>query len=191
MFTNSYPNKKRYFKNASDSFGLQHLSFEPAITEYSGFALVLFDKQLRNLIHCPVTAKGSYALPSTVASIGIEAFSQCRELLSIDFSPALKTIGCLAFENCIGLTSVFIPGSVTEIGFRAFSTCTGLRSIYLQCLFPIDVNLGLDVFYNVNKETCILYVPLGTIHDYRCAHQFKEFKHIRETEFFSPLSVLN
>jgi hypothetical protein len=191
MFTNSSPIRKRYYNDAKDLFEGQHMPLESAKIGYSGFALVLFDKQLKNLIHCPVTVKGSYALPETVSSIGIEAFSQCRGLFSIDFSPSLRTIGCLAFENCIGLSSIIIPGSVTDIGYRAFSNCTGLQSIYLQFSLDLDVNLGLDLFYNVDKTTCILYVPSGTKSDYLCANQFKEFENIRETVCFSPFSTSN
>jgi len=191
MFTNSYPNKKSYFKNTTGLLGGRYFSLESVKIEYSAFALVLFDKQIKNLIHCPVTAKGSYTLPETVSSIGIEAFSQCRGLSSIDFSPSLRTIGCLAFENCIGLSSIIIPGSVTDIGYRAFSNCTGLQSIYLQSSLDLDVKLGLDLFYNVDKTTCILYVPAGTKSYYLCANQFKEFENIRETVCFSPFSPLN
>ena len=69
MYPGSYSNKKRYSKNNRILFGGQHLLLESDKTEYSGFAMVLFNKQMSNLIHCPVTAKGSYSIPDTVVSI--------------------------------------------------------------------------------------------------------------------------
>lgn len=160
-------------------------------TEYSGFAMVLFNKQMSNLIHCPVTAKGSYSIPDTVVSIDIEAFSQCKELTSIVFPRNLKSIGCLAFENCISLSSIIIPESVIDMGYRMFSNCTGLRSICMQSYSPKDISLDNDIFYNVDIENCNLYVPYGTKNDYQCTNQLKDFKNIFEIVFYLPLFGLN
>jgi hypothetical protein len=191
MYLTGYPNKKRYFKDGRNLFNDQHLSLESVKTEYSGFALVLFNKQMSNLIHCPVTAKGSYAIPDTVLSIDSEAFSQCKDLTSIVFPGNLKTIGCQAFENCSSLNSIIIPESVIGMGYRMFSNCSGLKSIYMQSLSPQDLNLSDDIFYNVDKETCKLYVPYGTKSDYERTDQLKEFKNILEIIFYLPLFGLN
>jgi len=191
MYPGSYSNKKRYFKNNRILFGVQHLLLESDKTEYSGFAMVLFNKQMSNLIHCPVTVKGSYSIPDTVVSIDIEAFSQCKGLTSIVFPGNLKTIGCLAFENCISLSSIIIPESVIDMGYRMFSNCTGLRSIYMQSYFPQEISLDYDIFYNVDIENCNLYVPYGTKKDYQRTNQFKDFKNILEIVFYLPLLGLN
>jgi hypothetical protein len=191
MYSAGYPNKKRYFNNNRNLFGGQHLSLESDKTEYSGFAMILFNKQMSELIHCPVTATGSYAIPDTVVSIGIEAFSQCKDLTSVVFPCNLKTIGCLAFDNCVSLSSIIIPDSIIWMGYRMFSNCTGLKSIYMQSNSPLDIRLDADVFYNVDKENCMLYVPYGTKGDYQRTEQLKEFKNIQETEYYLPLFGLN
>ena len=191
MYPTNYPNKKRYIKNKRILFGGQHLSLETDKTEYSGFAMVLFNKQMSNLIHCPITAKGSYTIPDTVVSIGIEAFSQCYDLTSIVFPCNLKTIGCMAFENCIRLSSIIIPESVIEMGYRMFSNCIGLKSIYMQSDSPLDLSLGYDIFHNVDTDNCKLYVPYGTKSDYQRTSQLKEFKNILEIEYYFPLFGLN
>jgi len=191
MYSTSYPNKDECFINNRILFGDRHIPLEFDKTEYSGFAMILFNKQMLNLIHCPVTAKGSYVIPDTVISIDIEAFSQCKDLISIVFPGNLKTIGNLAFENCISLSSIIIPESVKDMGYRIFSNCTGLKSIYMQSYSPLDLSLEDDIFYNVDKDKCNLYVPYGTKNDYQHTNQLKEFKNILEIVFYLPLFGMN
>ena len=93
---------------------------------------------------------------------------------------SIKSIGCLAFENCIGLTSIMIPQSVEEIGYRVFSNCIGLRSIYVQMESPLNFTEDSEIFYRVDKNVCVLYVPQGTKRKYQRADQWKEFKNIVE-----------
>jgi len=68
-------------------------------------------------------------IPSSVTSIGNEAFSFCSGLTSVTIPSSVTSIGTDAFSGCTGLTSVTIPSSVTDIGVWAFSHCTGLISI--------------------------------------------------------------
>ena len=148
----------------------------------SGFETVLFDKKMTHLIYCPITVRGGYSVPETVKSLGGESFSQCRELTSIVLSPVLNSIGCLAFENCTGLTSISIPATVKEIGYRVFSNCTGLKSIHVESKSHIPLRKDSQVFYNVRKDSCILYVPRGSKNDYQQASQWKEFENIIEND---------
>ena len=152
--------------------------------EFSGFETVLFNKLLTHLIHCPIIAKGSYKIPSSVESIGIEAFSQCKEITSVVIPESLIKIGCLAFENCLSLTSILIPDSIKEIGDKAFSNCNCLKSIYIKTKSVFILSENSDVFYNVNKKDCILYVLRGLKKEYQLASQWKEFQFIVETDEF-------
>jgi hypothetical protein len=49
---------------------------------YSDLAGVLFNKSQTTLIQCPGGKSGSYTIPSSVASIGSQAFYSCRSLTS-------------------------------------------------------------------------------------------------------------
>ena len=61
--------------------------------------------------------------------IGSEAFSGCKNLVSITIPDSVMSISNYAFYDCSGLTSVAIPNGVTNIGQFAFSDCSSLASI--------------------------------------------------------------
>jgi len=64
-----------------------------------------------------------------VTSIGIEAFSECKGLLSVIIPNSVTSIGNSAFRYCSGLTYIKIGDSVTSIEESAFSDCSKLTSI--------------------------------------------------------------
>ena len=68
---------------------------------------------------------------SNVTSIGINAFRDCPKLKSIALPSTLTTIGNEAFRNT-GLTSISIPASVMTIGNAAFQDCGSLSSITIE-----------------------------------------------------------
>ena len=73
--------------------------------------------------------ESSVTIPSSVTSIGYQAFSGCSGLKSIEIPNSVTDIGSSAFSGCSGLTSIKIPNSVTSIESSAFYNCTGLTSI--------------------------------------------------------------
>ena len=99
-------------------------------------------------------------------------------------------IGEGAFENNTNLTSVSIPSSITNIGDKAFKGCSNLKSITVYITTPISLSAlaatrrmmtradGSSVFDGVDKATCILYVPEGSVDLYKAAPVWCEFKNI-------------
>ena len=93
-----------------------------------------------------------------------------------------------AFENNKNLTDVIIPSSISGIGDKAFKGCTNLESITVYITTPINLSVaeargttrsdGSSIFEGVNKETCVLYVPDGSVELYKAAPVWKDFKHI-------------
>lgn len=71
----------------------------------------------------------SVTIPSSVSSIGDEAFYECGKLTSVTIPNSVTSIGHDAFYACIRLTGVTIPNSVTSIGEIAFGNCSGLMSV--------------------------------------------------------------
>ena len=55
-------------------------------------------------------------IPSSVATIGVEAFVGCVGLTDIVIPNSVKTIKGSAFRNCTGLTKIVIPASVVHEG---------------------------------------------------------------------------
>jgi hypothetical protein len=45
---------------------------------------------------------------------------------------------------------------------------------------PVNLSNSMEVFNSVNKSTCSLYVPAGSLAAYQAANQWKDFTHIIE-----------
>ena len=89
---------------------------------------VLFNKDKTTLVQCP-GALAAYTIPSSVTSIGENAFYDCRSLTSVTIPDSVTSIGLTAFEGCLSLTSVTIPDGVTSISWSAFAYCESLTSV--------------------------------------------------------------
>ncbi len=98
-------------------------------------------------------------------------------------------IGEGTFENNTNLKEVSIPSSIISIGDKAFKGCSNLKSITVYITTPISLAVagtrgamtradGNSVFDGVNKSTCILYVPEGSVDLYKVAPVWKDFQNI-------------
>ena len=110
-------------------------------------------------------------LGSNVAVVGDSAF--IGSVVSCMSLPGkVKSIGSSAFENCANLKRVTLPESLATIGTNAFKG-TPLKAIYNCSATPKDV--PADAFANVDKASCHLYVPKGSLDAYKAAPVWKEF----------------
>jgi hypothetical protein len=130
------------------------------------------------------TSLTSIKLPKSLNSIGIHSFGVCTGLTSVEIPLSVISINYGAFTYCNNLTTVTIPSSVTLISADAFDGCTGLSSIFAFPVIPVDLTSSSNVFNNVNKSTCKLYVPLGKATTYSAANQWKDFTNIIEIPGF-------
>ena len=124
----------------------------------------------------------SVVIPNSVTSIGLCAFRSAN-IKSINIPNSVTEILRDAFSSP-NLTSINIPNSVTYIGQDAFC-CENLSSIYEENPIPtyLEHNNQSSVFLNVNKSTCILYVPKGSKSLYAAAYEWKDFLNIVEKEY--------
>lgn len=141
-----------------------------------------------------VTSIGSYAfqnctdltsviIPKKVTSIEAGTFYNCNRLTSVTIPTTVTRIKTGAFYNCSRLTSVTISAKLTTIEDDAFRNCTGLTSIYAKASIPAYLGSLSSVFYNVNKTTCTLYVPIGSRSTYQTTAQWSDFCNIVEKDF--------
>ena len=98
-------------------------------------------------------------IPSGVTGIGIGTFFNCSGLTSINISSSVTSIGNNAFRNCTGLTNINIPSGVTSIGNNAFYGCASIESITSQA--PTAPTIQTSTFRLV-KTDGTLYVPAGS-----------------------------
>ena len=94
---------------------------------------------------------------------------------------SVVSIGDRAFSSCDRLSSMTIGSSVSSIGSLAFGCGGALSSITCKISAPQNVAYGdpYHIFDNgVNKETCILRVPMGTLELYRTTMPWSEFTNI-------------
>ena len=115
-------------------------------------------------------------LPETVTSIGQAAFMYCKKLKSFTFPKGIKTVATSVLEGCSALEEVFIPSSVTAINQDAFYGCSSLNTIQNLAFTPQTITER--AVNNVNKKTCILYVPLDYIDLYRAKAVWCDFINI-------------
>ena len=117
-------------------------------------------------------------IPDGVISIGDYAFYACKGLTSVTIPSSVTSVGSFAFYYCTALTSLTLPTSLASIDDYAFCNCSGLTSITVENATPLDINS--NVFVNVDKAACTLYVPAGSKSAYEEAQGWNEFQNIEE-----------
>ena len=119
--------------------------------------------------------KGAFEIPETVEYGGVTF--------------TVTEIAPSAFENKTEITDIIIPITISKIGANAFKGCSNLKSITVNNSEPIDLsNVAArsmatrtddsSIFEGVDKETCVLYVPEGSVDLYKAAPVWKEFVNI-------------
>jgi len=121
----------------------------------------------------------SVTLPPSITTIEDCTFTECHALQSITIPEGVKSIGGSVFLKCYSLTYVSLPSSLTSISYQTFSDCRNISTIYAYPTTPIKLT-DYSTFSSVNKSTCILYVPAGSLKAYQEADQWKDFLNIRE-----------
>ena len=115
-------------------------------------------------------------IPASVTSIATYAFAFCTSIKHFEFPAGIATLATSVLEGSTGLEEVIIPASVTTINQDAFYNCSKLMAIHNYAITPQSI--PTRALYNVNKQTCILYVPMDYIDLYQAADVWKEFYNI-------------
>ena len=155
-------------------------------------------QQLRYIVGCDSvctlvgydgTCRGTLVIPDSVsyngntyrvASIGYQAFYNCRGLASVAIGNFVDTIGGYAFAYCDSLTSVTIGSSAAYIGDYAFYSYNGYLSSITSLATVPPILGGSNVFYYNSYYNTSVNVPCGTEAAYRAANGWSSFNNIRE-----------
>ena len=117
-------------------------------------------------------------------NIESDLFHGNETLKKITFGDKVTSIHASYCEGT-PLETLIIGTSVKSIGEAAFSAfweeSAKLSTIYSYATTP-PVCADDNVFNNINKQTCKLYVPRGTVDDYKAAKTWKDFFNIIEEE---------
>jgi len=101
-------------------YSLTSITVDNSNSAYASIDGVLFDKNIRTLISYPPSRnQRTYVIPSSITSIGDNAFYYCFNLTGITIPSSVTYIGDNAFFSCDNLTNVTLSRR-TQVGEGAF-----------------------------------------------------------------------
>ncbi len=111
--------------------------------------------------------------------VSANEFYGCTNLKNVRLGNGITKIGDWAFSGCSSLDYFLIGKSTKNIGKEAFSDCTAMTRFISRAATP--PTCGSTALDDINKWTCTLEVPVGSLSAYQGADQWKEFFFIEET----------
>ena len=193
LITDSVNNYAQVFKADKPN---NVINIEPSIEIFGSLYKVT---SIADNVFKDVESITSLVIPESVKDIGNNAFSGCRNLVTVELGKNVTTIGERAFANIDKLTDLVIPENVKDIGNNAFSGCRNLVTIELG---KNVTTIGERAFANIDKLTDVicyaenvpetdrtafensyidyvtLHVPAGSVEKYKNSAPWKDFKKI-------------
>lgn len=102
----------------------------------------------------PDEESATFNFPSSLESIGQNAFANCVSLKTLVFHPSLTNIESGAFCGCTGIESVTLPASIKTVSDRAFSNCEKLASLILT---KSVTGIGTQAFNSCDSLNDVFY----------------------------------
>ncbi len=167
-----------------DNYNLKKL-YIPENVEYIGEEVVAYCKSLEVLQvdsnnHFYDSRQNCNAIISTSTNKLIAGCS------TTELPSDILSIGNRAFLGQ-GMSSFTIPSSIIEINDEAFYHCSQLKHVFCQINHPkSEISIGTSIFNGINVANANLYVPRGSLYEYKTSDQWKDFGNISEF-YASPI----
>ena len=163
--------------DADKKYGYGHFLFKHIDKQSVSFCGLNSEAKLSGTLYIPETIYGlnvvkieepkyssnykdivSIVIPSTVRTIGDNAFLGCSSIETISISDGVTTIGNKAFMGCSSLKEITLPASVKEIGESAFENCKALASFIADKTAITEIKAHTFAYYNdyLDNGYCVL-----------------------------------
>lgn len=200
--TLTIPASVRRVLPSSGCVALEKIDVSAANKDYKSVDGVLYDDGVTETVWFPLGKTGKYSLPSTITSIGENAFSGTG-ITSLEIPASVREISRGAFSGS-ALCEISLPDNLSRITEGLFQNCNSLRivrlgkrteslgnyifdgcpleHIYISAELPPYVSDG--TFSNSSQlfESCTLHVPAGSKALYRNHSRFGKFHNIVENQ---------
>lgn len=158
---------------------------------YSSQDGVLYNKEKTTLIAAPGKIE-ECNVPSTVKTIGKNAFSLCKNLKKVILLDGLESIGARAFENCTSLSEIKLPNTLKKVDIDAFSSANITGKLVIPDSVETIENSSFSGCHNISKV--VIGSNLKTIsgtssidyyNSFRTCSNLKEFEVKSGNNYFS------
>lgn len=112
----------------------------------------------------------SVVLPTTLVSIGDDAFYNCDGLTTMNVPNSVSKIGYASFQMCDGLVNVTLGSGLSALGDQAFYDCKKLKIININATIP--PTYGGYAFQYTNLS--IVFVPSASLSLYKSTDKWKD-----------------
>lgn len=138
------------------------------LIQITGTIGVLYTRDKKTLIRCPISKEGAVEIPEGVEEIEYQAFWRCTKITRVKFPSTLKNINSEAFASCSSLKDIEFNSEIQYLGSflknSVFFRCNSLINLKL----PNQIKyIGKNAFYRCeNLKYVELNEGLECIYDY-------------------------
>lgn len=172
--------------------GIEHIEIPNTVKEIGGGAFYCVNVEsklesiqlpnslevLNNSTFCNCKKLKNFTFPSGLKKIGQQVFNNCKNIsFTNDIPEGVVSIGYRAFGGC-PLESISLPNTLSLIEWEAFYGCNSLLTIKSKMNTPCDISES--TFTQNTIFNASLYIPKGTIDNYRNKDHWKNFVYIYE-----------